>query len=180
MKHFLPIIALFLLITPGGLLAQDQDAEDRLIQSLKNTGSYEEGSLANINLKNGVGNRIDIQQYNRQLANVNQEGDFNEVMLYMAGDQNSIIVNQIGDQHQVEIDLEGEANHLGVTQRGYGNKLYLDYFDVRENNATFIQDGHNIEVEHRAIGLEGLNYTVEFKGSNMNIKIVDLNNFLNY
>ena len=175
------LIPLAFLLLPFGVVAQVNEVgdEDDLIESLGGIENLlEDGSVADVQLKRGYGNDVDIKQYGVQLAVVQQAGNHNDIELLMEGDHNSILVNQIGNLNQIDINLDGELTNISATQRGYGNKLFLDYYDTREVNANFIQDGYNIEVEHRAVGLEDLDYTIEFRGSNMNIQVVDLNNFI--
>ncbi|MCB0577964.1 MAG: hypothetical protein KDD10_01470 [Phaeodactylibacter sp.] len=163
---------------PFGLSAQvSGSVEDELIEALEAAPSLD-GNLSRVVLNQASSNIVEIEQANRQLADIQQSGSYNEIYLTMEGDRNGAAVRQNGDHNLVDILLDGEEATIGVLQDGNDNSLRLDYRNVEEVNARFIQNGSNINVTHTAEDIEGLDYTIEFNGSDMNIQVEDLNQFL--
>jgi len=179
MRKLTLLILLFALLSlPFGLYAQvSGDAEEELLESLEVVPSLD-GNLSRVYLGEGSSNIVEIEQTNRQLADVQQNGSYNEVYLDMSGDQNATAIRQNGNGNYVEIELDGEESTLGVLQNGNDNSVRLDYINTDEVNARFIQNGTNINVSHTARDVDGLDYTIEFTGSDMNIQVEDLNQYL--
>ncbi|MCO6488898.1 MAG: hypothetical protein J5I98_10795 [Phaeodactylibacter sp.] len=171
------LFSLFLAL-PFSLSAQvSGSVEDELIEALEAAPSLD-GNLSRVVLNQASSNIVEIEQANRQLADIQQSGSYNEIYLTMEGDRNGAAVRQNGDHNLVDILLDGEEATIGVLQDGNDNSLRLDYRNVEEVNARFIQNGSNINVTHTAEDIEGLDYTIEFNGSDMNIQVEDLNQFL--
>ncbi len=167
-----------LLILPIALGAQvNGNAEDELIEALEIVPGLD-GNLSQVVLDQASSNVVDIQLYNRQLADVQQIGSYNEIYLTMDGDRNGAAIRQNGNGNYTEIDLLGEETTIGVLQNGNDNYLHLDYQNLEEVNARFIQNGSNINVTHRAQDVEGIDYTIEFTGYDMNIQVEDLNRYI--
>lgn len=183
--NFIPMtraaFSIFLFLSfslPFGLSAQvSGSVEDELIEALEAAPSLD-GNLSRVVLNQASSNIVEIEQANRQLADIQQSGSYNEIYLTMEGDRNGAAVRQNGDHNLVDILLDGEEATIGVLQDGNDNSLRLDYRNVEEVNARFIQNGSNINVTHTAEDIEGLDYTIEFNGSDMNIQVEDLNQFL--
>ena len=180
MKKINTFALAFLLVLPFWLSAQSgggNNTEDELIEALEAAPTIDR-NLTNVILDQASSNVVEIQQYNRQLADVQQSGSYNEVYLYMDGDQNGIAVRQNGNRNYTDIGLEGYETTIGVLQDGNDNSLQLDYRNTEDINARFIQNGNNINVTHRAENIDGLDYTIEFTGSDMNIQVEDLNSYI--
>ena len=172
------ILFLFIFALPFGLSAQvSGDAEDELIEALEAAPGLD-GNLSRVLLDQASSNTVEIKQTNRQLADVQQSGSYNEVYLNMEGDRNGAAVRQNGNRNFVGISLDGEETTIGVVQQGSDNSLRLDYENAQEVNARFIQNGSNINVTHTAEDIEGIDYTIEFTGSDMNIQVEDLNQYI--
>ena len=172
------ILLFFLLSLSFGLNAQvNGSAEDELIEALETVPSLD-GNLSRVTLDQASSNVVDIEQYNRQLADVQQSGSYNEVHLIMDGDLNGAAIRQNGHRNHADIYLDGVETTLGVVQDGNDNLLQLDYQNTKDINARFIQNGSNITVTHKAEDIEGLKYKIEVTGYDMNIQVEDLNQYL--
>lgn len=179
MRNVNLLILLFpLFVLPFGLNAQvNGDAEDELIEALEIVPGLD-GNLSQVVLDQASSNVVEIELYNRQLADVRQSGSYNEVYLSMDGDRNGAAIRQNGNGNYTDIDLDGEETTIGVLQNGNDNYLRLDYQNTEDVNARFIQNGSNINVSHKAEGIQGIDYTIEFTGYDMNIQIEDLNQYI--
>lgn len=169
---------LILLAVAPALNAQvNARLEDELLEALEGVSDLE-GSLSRVVLDQASSNSVQIEQYNRQYAEVLQNGNFNEVYLRMDGDENAAALRQNGNNNYIEIDLYGADSTIGAIQEGNDNSLLLDYQNVEDINARFIQNGTNINVTHRAQDVDGLDYTIQFTGHDMNIQVEDVTNYL--
>lgn len=152
--------------------------EEELLEALEGTSGLDV-NLTRVILEEASSNTVQIEQHNRQLADVQQTGNFNEVYIYMDGDRNGTAVRQAGNNNYADISLDGADSTIGVFQDGNGNSIHLDYRNTEDVNARFIQNGSNIQVTHQAEDIKGLDYTIEFTGFDMNIQVQDLNPYLN-
>lgn len=176
MNH-LTILALLFALPFAAFAQVNGNMEDELIEALEIVPDLD-GNLSRVVLDQASSNIVDIELYNRQLADIQQTGSYNEIYLTMDGNRNGAAIRQNGNGNYTDIDLLGEETTIGVLQNGNDNYLRLDYQNIEEVNARFIQNGSNINVTHRAEDIEGIDYTIEFTGYDMNIQVQDLNQYI--
>lgn len=171
------LLSLFFALSFGLNAQVNGNIEDELIDALRVVPNLD-GNISQVVLDQATSNVVDIELYNRQLVDVKQSGSYNEVYLTMDGDLNGAAVRQKGHHNVTDIVLDGEETTIGVIQDGNNNYLQLDYRNTDDINARFIQNGYNISVTHKAEDIQGLDYTIEFTGSDMNIQVEDLNQYI--
>ena len=104
------ILLFFLFALSFGLNAQvNGSVEDELIEALETVPSLD-GNLSRVTLDQASSNVVEIEQYNRQLADVQQSGSYNEVHLIMDGDLNGAVIRQDGHRNQADIYQIGRAH----------------------------------------------------------------------